>query len=230
LISDSLYQKKLQSKVNAMRNFKPMPMAEVRSRSDYRNRELYVYYYAPLIFSAIEKEIGQEKMWEWIKALLQSPAVFTNYMFLEQALNKVVNDKNKLGLLREKYFSSERAVQNAASTLNIPVDEPTPAASEKPMVKTYYYFFFSRPLTDSGSSQNRVIKHTEILQITCTWDELSKMAQPIFKRIADECENEAGCTSDFNIYDSMEKAQAALKRWLTRYNKDGALLVKILKP
>ena len=83
-ISDSLYREKLQSKVRAMRNFNPVPIAEVRSKSDYKNRELYVYYYAPLIFSAIEKEIGEEKMWEWIKALLQSPAVFTNYSFLNK--------------------------------------------------------------------------------------------------------------------------------------------------
>ena len=141
-----------------------------------------------------------------------------------------MNDKTRFEFLREKYFSSEGALENAVSTLNIRADEPPPSAGEKPVAKTYYYFFFSRPLMDAGSSQNRVIKHTEILQITCTQDELSKMAQPIFKRIADECENDSGCTSDFNTYDSMEKAQSALQRWLERYNKNGTLLVKILKP
>jgi len=230
LISDSLYREKLQSKATAVSNLKPIPMAEIRSSSDYINRELYVYYYAPIIFSAIEKEIGEEKMWQWIKMLLKSPSVFTNYQFVEQTLNKVVNDKTKFESLREKYFSSERTLQNALSTLNIPGDELSPLASKKPESKMYYYFFFSRPMLDAGSSQNRAIKHTEILQITCTPDELSKMAQPIFKRIADECENDGGCTSDLNTYDSMEKAQAALQRWLGRYNKNGALLVKILKP
>jgi hypothetical protein len=154
----------------------------------------------------------------------------TNYTFFEQTLNKVVNDKNKFELLREKYFNSEHTLQNAVSMLNIQSDESSALKSEKPVVKTYYYFFFSRPLADAGSSQNQVIKHTEIAQITCTQAELSKMAQPIFKRIKDECENDAGCTSDFNTYDSMEMAQSALKRWLERYNKNGTLLVKILKP
>jgi hypothetical protein len=228
-ISDSIYRESLQSKARAMRNFKPIPIADIHSKDDYRNRELYVYYYAPLIFSAIEKEIGQEKMWEWIKALLQSPAVFTNYPFFEQTLNKVVNDKTKFGSLREKYFSSESSLQNAVATLNIPTDQPSGSAAEKPVAKTYYYFFFSRPLIDAGSSQNNVIKRTEILQITGTRNELSKMARPVFKRIADECENDGGCTSDFNTYDSMENAQAALQRWLGRYNKNGTLLVKILK-
>lgn len=229
-ISDSLYRENLQAKARALRNLNPIPIADIRSKSDYRNRELYVYYYAPLIFSAIEKEIGEMNMWEWIKSLLQAPAVFTNYTFLEHTLGKVVNDKNRLAILREKYFSSERSLQHAVSTLNIPAAESSPAAEEKQIAKTYYYFFFSRPLKDAGSSQNRVIKHTEVLQITCTAEELSKMAKPIFKRIADECENDAGCTSDLNTFDSMEKALSALQRWLGRYNKNGNLLVKILNP
>ncbi|TDX00385.1 M1 aminopeptidase family protein [Dinghuibacter silviterrae] len=230
LISDSIYRADLQSKVRAMRNFKPTPIANIHSKYDYGDRELYVYYYAPLLFSALEKEIEEDKMWEWIRALLQSPMVFTNYTFIEETLSKVVNNETRFAVLREKYFTSDHALQNAITTLNIPTDALTPAEAKDTATKTYYYFFFSGPMIDAGSSQNRVIKHTEIQQITCTREELSKMARPIFKKIADECENEAGCSSDFNTYDSMEKAQAALQRWLKRRNKDGVLVVKILTP
>lgn len=230
-ISDSLYRQKLESKVRSMRNFKPTAMAAVRSNSDYQNRELYVYYYAPVIFSAIEKEIGEEKMWAWIKSLLQTPAVFTNYSFFEQTLIEVVKDKNKMAQLREKYLIPANALQNAVATLGITIDEaPRPVTTgEKPVAKTYYYFFFSRPLMDAGLSQNRIIKYTEIREITCTREELSKMADPIFDRLKAECENEAGCSADFNTYDSMEKAETALKRWLDRHNKPG-MEVRILKP
>ncbi|HEU4471592.1 MAG TPA: hypothetical protein VFR58_10940 [Flavisolibacter sp.] len=229
-ISDSFYHERLRSKVRAMRNFKPIPITRVRSNNDYRNRELYAYYYAPVILSAIEKEIGEQRMWEWMKALLQSPTVFTNYEFIEQTLKKVVNDKAKFDLLHERYLSSEQALQNATALLSIPSGTPSSPKDEKQEAKTYYYFFFSRPLIDIGSTQNRVIKHSGVLEITCTEDELSKMASPVFKQIAEECENEAGCSSDFNTYDSKEQAQAALQRWLARYNKNGNLLVKIMKP
>jgi hypothetical protein len=229
-ISDSMYQEKLEAKVRAMRNLVPTPMANINSNTDYKNRELYVYYYAPLIFSAIEKEIGEEKMWKWIKELLQSPAVFTNYTFLKNSLEKVVNDKTMFALLKKKYLTAENGLQNAVAKLNIPADEMSTFDKEKPVTKTYYYFFFSRPMMDAGSSQNHVIKHTEVSQYTSTWDELSKMAKPIFKKMADGCENEAGCTADFNTYDSLEKAQAALQRWLGRHNKKGNMLVKVLKP
>jgi hypothetical protein len=205
-------------------------MASIRSKSDYSNRELYVYYYAPLIFSAMEAELGEEKMWKWMRALLQSPAVFTDYTFVEQELAKLVADKTRFSALRDKYLASPRALQNAVSALNLPADESVPTGSEKPVVKTYYYFFFTRPLIDAGSSQNRVIKHTEIRQMTGTWEEVAKATRPTFQRIADECENEGGCSSDFNTYDSMEKAQTALQRWLARHNKNGAMLVKIVNP
>lgn len=231
LISDSLYREKLQSKVRSMRNnLNPTPVAKVRIESDYKNRELYVYYYAPLLFLAIEKEIGEEKMWEWIQSLLLSPTVRTNYAFFEQTLKKVVNNKTKFDLLHEKYFNADNSFQNIVSTINIQTD-PLPSSKDgKPVSKTYYYFFFSRPLTDIGSSQNKMIVHTEIGQITCTQQELIKLANTTGPRVKEECKNDSGSTSDFNTYNSMEDAQAALKRWLERYNRNSAMLVKILKP
>ncbi len=230
LVSDSLYRDVLQSKVRALSNFKPVAMADVHTAKDYKDRELYVYYYAPIIFSAIEKEIGEAKMWQWIKALLQTPAVFTNYQFVQQTFNKVLNNKTTADLLSAKYFSSPQALQNALATLHIAGDQSAASAGKQPEVKTYYYFFFSRPVVDAGATQNQVIKHTEIAQITCLPNELTAMAAPVFKKMAAACENEGGCTADFNTYDTMEQAQAALQRWLTRYNKTGILLVKILKP
>ena len=179
-------------KVHSMRNFKPIAMDKVRSKSDYVNRELYVYYFAPVIFSAIEKEIGEEKMWQWIKGLLQTPTVFTNYKFFEQTLNKVVNDKNKFDALKEKYLSSDGALQNAIATLHIQSDEPV-AEGEKPSTRKYYFFFYSGPIIDAGSSQNKVIKHTEVLEFTCTPEEFSKIEEAIYKKA--ECENEGGCSA-----------------------------------
>jgi len=229
-ISDSLYQEKLKSKLHALRNFKGIPLAAIRSKNDYKDRELYVYYYAPLIFLAIQKEIGEEKMWRWIQSLLQSPTVFTNYSFIDQTLRKTIKDSGRFELIRTKYLDSDNALQNAVTTLYILPDDPTSAPGDVQAFKTYYYFFFSGPMMDAGSPQNRTIQHTEVLQKTCTSDELSKMAEPIFKQIQDGCENEAGCSSDFNTYDSMEKAKAALLRWLGKYDKYGKLVVKVLKP
>jgi len=228
LISDSLYQKSMQSKVRAMRNLVPVPVAKIRSKADYSNRELYVYYYAPLLFSAIEKEIGEEKMWEWMKSLLLSPTILTNYAFFEQTLKKVVNNKTTYDRLSDRYLNSDNSFQHIVAALNIKTDELQTTNDEKPVAKTYYYFFFSRPLADIGSTQNKMIVHSEIGQVTCTQAELSKISKPLGLRIREECRNESGSTGDFNFYDSMEKAQSALKRWLDRYNKNGTMVVKVV--
>ena len=229
LISDSLYYETMAQKAAAIRNFKPIPVADVRSANDYYDRERYVYYYAPILFSAIEREIGVKNMWEWIKSLLKTNTVFTNYKFFEETLGEVLKDDKKLNSLREKYFASKNSLQNALSTLGIGSDEIIQNVSE-PTTKTYYYFFFTRPRADAGSSQNRVIKHTRIAEITCMPNELSIMAEPIFKKLGDECENDSGCYSDFNTYASREMAESALQRWLNVHNKEGKLTVKVLEP
>lgn len=228
-ISDSLYGEVVQSKVRAMRNLSPVPVAKIRSKTDYVNRELYSYYYAPLLFSAIEKEIGQEKMWEWMKSLLISPTITTNYSFFEQTLKKAVNDNARFGRLFERYFNSDSSFQHIVSTLNIKTDELNITKKETPVAQTYYYFYFSRPLMDIGSSQNNMIVYTEIGQATCTPEELSKINKSLSMRVKEECKNDSGCTGDFNTFDTEEMAKTALKRWLDRFNKNGNMNVKVLK-
>jgi len=119
LISDSIYGKKLTTKIKSLNDFQAIPFAKIRSKSDYNSRELYVYYYAPLIFLAIEKEIGEEQMWKWLHAILTTKSEFTNFSFLKQTLNSVLQDKDKLNLLESKYFDSERSIENAKEVLGL---------------------------------------------------------------------------------------------------------------
>ncbi|WP_139256374.1 gluzincin family metallopeptidase [Flavisolibacter ginsengisoli] len=229
-ISNSKYNDELKSKVRAMNNLTPVPMQKIRSEADYRNRELYVYYYAPLVFLAIEKEIGEEKMWTWLKVLLLSPAVKTDYTFFEQTLKEVVSDKAKFDLVREKYLESNQAFQNAVSALSIPADEFSAANNNIPVTKTYYYYVISRPMADIGSSQNNMIVHTEVAQITCLTTEFLDRVRATAIKVKQACKNATGCTNDINSYNSIEEAQAGLKRLLDRYNKNGRMVVKVLKP
>lgn len=226
---DSLYMEKLQAKVRSMRSLNPIPVARIRSKADYVNRELYVYYYAPLLFTAIAKEIGEAKMWEWMKSLLLSPTIMTNFSFFGQTLKQVVNNPTMYEKMFDKYLNSDSSFQHVVTTLQIHTDELQYVKDEKQVAKTYYYFFFSRPLTDIGSSQNRMIVHTDIGHMTCTPAELSKMARPIGLNVQRACKNDSGSTSDFNIYYSLEDAKVALNRWLDRFNKSSNMLVKIVK-
>jgi hypothetical protein len=219
MISESTFKERIQSKLHAMRNFKPVAFASVRSKNDYADRELYVYYYAPLIFTAIEKEIGEQAMWKWMRTLIQTPAGFTNYRFIEQTLSDVLNDKTKFELIRTKYFTTNDVLTNVAQRLeiNAPSQNSASATPVQPVAKTVYYFFFTKPVIDAGSPENGVVKHSEILQFTGTPSEIAKMADAKFENGKSQCENEGGCSADFNTYNSMDDAKTALKRWLSPY-------------
>lgn len=229
LINESLYRENLQSKARTLQHFNPAPPASIQSKNDYKDRERYVYYYAPLIFAAIEKEIGETKMNEWIHSLLNTPASMTSYSFFEQTLNKVIADSTLFHSLRDKYFISENSLPNAISTLNLKTEGTAASKNENPVNKTYYYFLFSRPLMDIGSSQNKVIVHTDIGVITCNPQELTKQLTGLGMKVKEECRNDSGSTSDLNTYNTREEAEAALKRWLDRYNKNGTMTIKMLK-
>jgi hypothetical protein len=47
---------------------------------------LYRYYYVPLVLTAIEKEIGEDKMWNWLNYMLVHPPVTTDYTFLRSSM------------------------------------------------------------------------------------------------------------------------------------------------
>ncbi|WP_316735850.1 hypothetical protein [Pedobacter aquatilis] len=228
-MGDSVYQENLKLKVRSMRNLTPVPVGKILSKADYKNRELYSYYYSPLLFSAIEKEIGEYKMWKWMSLLLQLPTVKTNYIFFGKTLREAVADQNKYDLIREKYLVNNNSYRNIISTLGLSTSEELVSKDEQTKAKKYYYFYFSRPRTDIGSSQNKTILHTEIGEVICSQKELMDLREGIYFKVKRKFDNESGSTGDFNTYETLEKAKEALKRWLARYNKDGKMLVKIIR-
>jgi hypothetical protein len=117
LIADSLYRQGIDLKIKTLQGFTAVPFARVTSTSDYINRELYVYYYAPLIFTAIEREIGEPAAWRWMHELVSAPAEFTDYAFLLSTLRTAVGDSARVDVLKAKYFESDQALGNAIAEI-----------------------------------------------------------------------------------------------------------------
>ena len=228
LIGEDEYREKMNNKARAMDNLRPAPLQAIRSEADYGSRQWYVYDYALLLFLGIEKEIGEDRMWAWIKSLLLTPAIKTDYAFFEQTLEKAVADKTTFKSLREKYLHSDKSLQNLVSTLQITTGTVAAANTQTPVAKTYYYFIFSRPMTDIGSSQNKMIAHTAVAQLTCLPSEFIDRVSDAARKVKESCINAAGSTNDVNRYNTLEEAQAALKTWLARYNKNGTMQVKTI--
>ena len=117
ILGEEVYQKKINEKLKDLEGFEPTAFSKVNSNDDYKDRELYVYYYAPLIFTAIEKEIGPSKMWQWLENLLKEKTDFTNYAFLIKSLEATLQNKSKLENIKSKYFESEVSLKNIQSAL-----------------------------------------------------------------------------------------------------------------
>ncbi|WP_222843480.1 gluzincin family metallopeptidase [Roseivirga misakiensis] len=116
-IGKDVYEKMIDRKIKNLGSFNPTPFGKINSESEYINRQLYSYNYAPLIFSSIEKEIGEQKMWEWLNLLLSTSTKFTNYNFLVSTLGGVLKNETKLNDLISKYFENKNSLENAINKL-----------------------------------------------------------------------------------------------------------------
>ncbi|MGN6397983.1 MAG: hypothetical protein ACTHMI_20590 [Mucilaginibacter sp.] len=117
-LGESQYRELLSAKINALKylkNSKPLSLA--KTEDDFGNREYYLYYYTLVLFTAIEKEIGEQSMWNWLKTMLVTKTDFTDYTFLEKTLEKAEPDKTLVDLIKKKYFTSDKALENAITEI-----------------------------------------------------------------------------------------------------------------
>ena len=89
------------------------PISKIESEGDYNNKNSYSYNYFPVILLAIEQEIGKQKMWKWTKYLIVTETTFTDYEFLKDGLVRAINDNDKSKEIIEKYFTSDKSLENA---------------------------------------------------------------------------------------------------------------------
>lgn len=111
------YDEVIDKKVENLKDFKPNSFSMVKSVTDIANRQTYVYDYAPIIFIAIEKEIGKKKMWEWLRNILETKVEFTNYDFLVSTLKNTLKNDKKSELIINTYFNNVNSTENAIKTL-----------------------------------------------------------------------------------------------------------------
>lgn len=119
LISREVYQGKVDEAIEDLKDFESVskPIGKVVSLSDYVDRDFYVYSYAPIIFSAIEKEIGDKKMWEWMRNILTTSTKFTDFDFLTSTLKQSIKNDKLYDKIVNDYFMSDQSLTNAIKKL-----------------------------------------------------------------------------------------------------------------
>ncbi len=110
---EKTYDDVLVKKFKTLKDFSPNSFSMVKSITDITDRQTYVYDYAPIIFIAIEKEIGKKKMWEWLKNILETKTEFTNYDFLVSTLKNTLKNDKKVEFIITEYFNNKNSTENA---------------------------------------------------------------------------------------------------------------------
>lgn len=115
IIGPEIFTTKIKSKIQEIEDedFIPIPFAAIKNEREYEDRELYVYYYAPVIFMAIEKEIGEKKMLEWLTTILRSKTTITNYDFLTSTLRQTLKSEKQFQHIKSHYLENQESLKNA---------------------------------------------------------------------------------------------------------------------
>jgi len=120
LEGEDAFQLLLKARVQSLKDFHDYkPFNQVKTENDYGNREYYLYNYAPALFTAIEKEIGDKAMWQWLRIMARSKNAHSDYSFMADAFKKTAIDKPMQEKIINNYFQSPNALQNAKDELGL---------------------------------------------------------------------------------------------------------------
>jgi len=108
----------LRKKFDLSKKLNPNPISKIKTEEDLGNRYLYAYRYFPLLLHSIEKEIGEEKMWQWLSDIFISASNITDYEYLISMLGKIVS-KEELKNIRTNFMESSESINNIKNTLGI---------------------------------------------------------------------------------------------------------------
>ena len=110
VLGEESYHKKIDTYLKGTIDYIPKSMATIKnSEID----ETYRYYYVPLLVTALEKEIGKEKVWNWLRTVLKSEkSVKTDYEYFKTSLVKSGIKEIEFKNFEEKYILSEQAKEN----------------------------------------------------------------------------------------------------------------------
>ena len=105
--------RKYMAAVNAAHNLAPFNQFRDKSQAT----EIYKYRYMPLMLIALQKTIGEEKMWRWLHSVLLTKNAYTNYTFFKSSLLTAGVDAKTFQAFEDKFFNSERALTNLAAAV-----------------------------------------------------------------------------------------------------------------
>lgn len=114
-MGEDLYSKSLKGYANSINNkdhYQPLSQIELGSQLD-RN---YRYSFAPLLFTALEREVGREAMWQWMQELLKTGNTKTDYAYFVQSLQQAGIDQETFETVEKSLLEDPDALAKVTGT------------------------------------------------------------------------------------------------------------------
>jgi len=70
----------------------------------------------PLLLTVIEKEIGEDKMWTWLRLILETKNATTDYFFFKTTLTSIIGAE-KFSQIEQEYITSNNSKENIIGQL-----------------------------------------------------------------------------------------------------------------
>lgn len=110
LFGDEEYRRILTDYMQETGSVTPMVLSRIETANEIDNT--YRYSYAPLLLTAIEQELGEEKMWQWLRIVLTSGSKNTDFSFFKTSLLQAGVSQVQLDHLILHYIDSPQAQHN----------------------------------------------------------------------------------------------------------------------
>ncbi len=115
LLGSNIYQIIIDSYIDNLKDFKPIPLNQIKVASEIN--ETYRYKYTPLLLLSIEQEIGESAMYKWIEILINSKNETTNYTFFINSLKSAGVTEDQLKKITDIYITDPHAKENIIQKL-----------------------------------------------------------------------------------------------------------------
>lgn len=118
ILGETFYRQKMQAYFSEITDLKPTALSNITQPNDIN--ETYRYYYVPLLITALEKEMGEERVWRWFQTLLNTNKLAkTDYLFLKETLLKSGISELEFNEFEKKYITANDAKANVLNIVKL---------------------------------------------------------------------------------------------------------------
>lgn len=110
ILGIEIYQTIINNYINELKDFEPQQLNLIKLASEIN--DTYRYRFTPLFLLAIEQEIGEDKMYQWIESIINGESVKTNYDFFLSSLRDTGVTEKQIKLIIETYIDNLKSKEN----------------------------------------------------------------------------------------------------------------------